>query len=127
MPPATSPDELIGNWSVRLTTRVTTCKPMTSPAERSDETWTIDHVSQTLTIMTSSRLELTGPSSSGQRSYFQHTLNAKAKPHATILQFSHSIRDRFWGTLVRAEVIDKRSSDGTCVTVYDVSGTKVAP
>jgi hypothetical protein len=122
---ATSPDELIGNWAISMTTRMTTCAPMADPPARSVDTWTIDHVGGTLTVKTITNLELTGPSGTSTHGTFRHVLAGKQKPRGNQLQLNHFIKDKLSGQLLRAEVVDKRSSDPVCVTLFDVSGRKL--
>ena len=119
MPRATSADELVGTWTVKVTTWLSSC----ATRQRPDETWDVDLTGGTYTITTSDMLTFEGTPAPLTHGMFTHSLKTRQLPSSTVLKLSHSLKDRFWGTIVRAESLGG-ATDPICVIQLNVSGTR---
>lgn len=129
-PRAGSIDDLVGDWSVTTTIRMSSCSyvvPVPGPSSRTVETWSIDHTAGTLTIRTDAAQEYVGKAAPLQHGSFRHQLLGKPRPTENLLQVNHFLKDRFFGTVLRAEPTAKRGVRDVCVTLIDVSGKRAAP
>jgi hypothetical protein len=129
LPRVSSPDELIGSWAVKITTRATTCNGIAkdvpaSPPPRSEETWAIDSVGGAITILTTTGQELNGSVGSMKYGTYRHRLTSKQKPTELMLDLTHSVKHRFYGTIVKTELVASRGRSH-CVTLLDVAGTQL--
>jgi hypothetical protein len=120
MPRATSSAELVGTWTVKVTTWLSTC-----PAKASgpDETWWIDQSSGKLAITTSGNQAFEGVASALTHGSFQHSLQAQQATSGAVLKLSHSLRDKIWGTIVVGTPTGN-PGDPVCVTQLNISGTR---
>jgi hypothetical protein len=118
MPRATSPDELVGTWTVKVTTWLSSCalKP------RPDETWFIDLTGGAFAITTDT-LTFEGAPAPLTHGSFTHSLKTKQMPSSTVLKLTHSMKDRFHGTIVRAEP-SGGPNDPVCVMQLNISGSR---
>ena len=121
-PPYTlSANDLAGTWSVRFTTRSSTCAaPKASVAE-----WTITYDHGMFELKSDDgRTELEGTlDSGGAPRYIRATLNGKHSPSATVLRLGMFSTDRYSGTLLRGEPTAK-AKDPICVTLLDVDARR---
>jgi hypothetical protein len=120
LPRATSPTDLVGTWTVKLTTWMSSC-----PAKSSgpDETWWIDVQSGKVSISTSGTLAFEGAASSLTHGSFQHSLQARQAASGAVLKLSHSFRDKLWGTIIVGSPTGN-PSDPVCVTQFNISGNR---
>src|SRR5688500_7347909 len=119
-PRATSADELVGTWTVRVTTWLTSCPARPS---KGDETWDIDLTAGSFTIRTTDNLVFEGAPAPLTNGMFTHSLHTKQLPSSTVLKLTHSTKDRFYGTIVRGEPAGG-GADPICVFQQNVSGTR---
>lgn len=120
LPRATSASELVGTWTVRVTTWMTSCPARSSMG---DETWDIDLVRGSYTITAHDGLVFEGAPAPLTSGMFTHTLRTKLYPSSTVLKLSHMTRDRFLGTIIRGEPAGG-ASDPICVVQMNVSGQR---
>lgn len=120
LPRATSPDELVGTWTVRVTTWLSSCP---ARASKGDETWDIALGGGSLSIVTSDKLVLEGAAAPLTNGMFTHSLHTKQLPSSTVLKLTHSTKDRFYGTLVRGEPAGG-PNDPICVYQQNISGQR---
>jgi hypothetical protein len=120
LPRATAPADLVGTWTVKLTTWMSSC-----PAKASgpDETWWIDVQGGKVAISTSGTLAFEGPASSLTYGSFQHSLQAKQAASGAVLKLSHSFRDKLWGTIIVGTPTGN-PNDPVCVTQFNISGNR---
>jgi hypothetical protein len=119
-PRATSADELVGSWTVRVTTWLTSCPARPS---KGDESWDVDLSAGSYTIRTSENLVFEGAPAPLTNGMFTHSLHTKQLPSSTVLKLTHSTKDRFYGTIVRGEPAGG-GSDPICVFQQNVSGQR---
>lgn len=120
LPRATSPSDLAGTWTVKLTTWMTSC-----PAKPSgpDETWWIDVQKGQVAITTNGTLAFEGAASTLTHGSFTHSLQARQAASGAVLKLSHSFRDKLWGTIVVGTPTGN-PGDPICVTQLNVSGNR---
>lgn len=120
MPRATAPDELVGTWNVKVTTWLSSCP---ARAAKGDETWFIDLAHGSYSITTSDNLAFEGTPAPLTHGMFTHSLKSKQLPSSTVVKLSQSFKDRFYGSIVRAEP-SGGPNDPVCVMQLNVSGTR---
>jgi hypothetical protein len=121
-PPAPrSPGELTGTWSVRFTTRASSCPAATQPTTAE---WTIAYTNGVFDLRSDDGSELSGPlDPGGPRSVLRATLKAKRAPSATVVRLTMFKTDHYIGTLVHGEATS-RASDPICVTWQDIDAKR---
>ncbi|MBL0216403.1 MAG: hypothetical protein IPQ07_21280 [Myxococcales bacterium] len=116
---ATSPDDLQGTWTVTIRSSLSTCP---NPTARREETWSITAAADELTVATATG-DLFGPVPVLDRYLLRTSVQPRARASSTVLQVTQSMKERFFGRLVRVESTGKRN-DPACVITEDVSGVR---
>ncbi|HWO17825.1 MAG TPA: hypothetical protein VNO30_03590 [Kofleriaceae bacterium] len=122
-PRATSAAELAGTWSVRLTTRYSSCAATPSPAFAE---WTIayDQGQGQLELISDAGTELTGAlDASRPSSLFRATLKPKQRPSAGAVHVSMFLKDRMSGWVITS-VRTQAKADPICVIYQDMQATR---
>jgi hypothetical protein len=130
MPKVTSVDDLVGDWTVTSMIRLTSCNlatPVPGPSSRREELWTIEHQAGTIEVRTDFAQEYTGPAAAPKLGSYRHQLGGRPRATEEVLQLSHYVKDRFFGTILRAQSVSKKGVREVCVTQIDISGKRATP
>jgi hypothetical protein len=123
LPRASSPDDLVGNWTVAITTRISSCPSVVAGRTGADPMWTIGNADGALTVTTALGTELSGSNVPKAPKILVYTLQPKDRPERGVLQLSQFTKDRFNGTLLRSEPIGPRGAP--CVTMQDIAARRL--
>lgn len=117
------PEDIAGNWTVTVRPSLSTCKVA---AKNATESWsiTVDNGADITVNQGNGADDFIGVQANLERGSYQPKLSTKVRPSANVLQITQSLRDNFWGKITRAESSGIKG-DPACLTVLDVSGTRV--
>lgn len=117
------PEDIAGTWTITLRPSLSTC---TAAMPNRTETWSIavDNGADITVNQGNGSDDFIGTQSLLAHGMYQPKLSTKNRPRANVLQITHSLRDVFWGKITRAESSGVKG-DPACLTVLDVSGTRV--
>jgi hypothetical protein len=130
MAKVSSVDDIAGDWTVTTTIRFTSCKalaPAPAPSSRTEELWTVDHNAGAITIRTDSAQEYTGTAAAARFGSYRHQLGGKPRATEEVMQLNQFLKDRFYGTLLRAQTVPRKGLREVCVTQIDISGKRATP
>ena len=119
---AKSPDDMAGNWSVRVSTRWSSC-PAVSIGSGSSTTWTVAHANGTLTVKSTEGVDLAGSSANAFKGVFKYQLQPKQHPGGGALLVSQFTTDRFSGTMLFGS-LGGQARDPVCLVMQDVWATR---
>jgi hypothetical protein len=120
-PRATAADELAGTWSVRLTTRYSSCPAPPSPAFAE---WTIAYDQGQLELTSDTGMDFTGTlDTSRPSSLFRAMLKPKQRPSGTAVHVSMFLKDRMSGWIITS-VKTQAKADPVCVIYQDMQATR---
>jgi len=120
-PRAKDASELAGVWSVKLTTRYSSCSTVTAPAFAE---WTIAYDQGRLDLTSGNGADFEGAlDPGGPGSFFRATLKPAQRPSGAAIHLSMFLKDRMSGWILTS-VKTPRASDPTCVIYQDVQATR---